>query len=154
MSKPTKIEDIIAETANLSNRKMARKIRGEILGELFKFAQSAGVLQHPSKNVVEYETRSNYHATRGGKADASQLYGVGLPERKNTDLSTKTYSRSLSTRYSPDRIGVQALRVSDGVRKDPITNKEYDWNEGFTTESGEKFSGGSVALQTDIEYHE
>jgi len=65
-------------------------------------------------------------------------------------LSVKEYDRSLSTRYVPSKPGVQARRIADGVYQDPITNKTYDWNEGFKTEEGETFNGGRVSLQTDI----
>lgn len=153
MNKPTKIESIISETSNLKDRKLARKIRSEILNDLHKFAQAEGILQHYTSDAIDYKTREQHQVERGGEPE-KQLYGVGIPDRKNTDLSTKVYSRSLSTRYSPDRIGVQARRVSDGVYQDPITNKTYDWNAGFTTEDGSKFSGGDVSLQTDIVYHE
>jgi hypothetical protein len=47
-------------------------------------------------------------------------------------------------------VGVQAQRVSDGVYKDPYTNKVYDYNEGFTAESGESYPGGSPALQSGL----
>lgn len=137
----------------MNNKKTERLARYNKIEKLHKIAQDFGILQHNSKNVMEHDTRDQYTASRGGEAP-KELYGVGLPERKNTDLSTKVYSRSLSTRYSPDRVGVQAARVSDGVYRDPITNKTYDWNEGFTTEDGSKFFGGNVSLQTDIIYNE
>jgi hypothetical protein len=153
MNKSTKIESIILETSDLKDRKLARKVRSSVLNELHKLAQAEGILQHYTSDSIDYKTREQHQVERGGQS-AKQLYGVGLPDRKNVDLSTKVYRRSLSTRYSPDRVGVQARRVSDGVYQDPITNKVYNWNEGFTTEDGSKFFGGDVSLQTDIVYHE
>lgn len=140
---------------NKTQRKRSIAARISALNKIIKNAKDDGILQHPVRHNVEYDTREHNYRQRGGKSpDPTQLYGVGYPERKNTDLSVETYSRSLSTRYSPDRPGVQARRVSDGVYQDPITNKVYDWNEGFTSETGSKFYGGHVALQTDFSEQE
>jgi hypothetical protein len=152
MSKRITIEDIIFES-EYGDRKYARALRTQYAEKLIKLAE-AGILQDGAGSVADYETREHYPSMRGGKVDTKDLYGVGIPEHKAVDLSTKVYNRSLSTRYSPDRVGVQARRVSDGVYQDPITNKTYDWNEGFTTDDGSKFSGGNVSLQTDIIYRE
>ena len=149
MQKQTKIEKIIAETSNLQDRKFARSLRMIALDSIVKTAQEYGILQNPTSNVLVYETREHEISERGGKP-TEELYGVGLPEHKDVDLSVDRYSRSLSTRYSPDRVGVQAERVSDGVYRDPITKKVYNWNDGFKTESGNEFYGGSVSLQTDL----
>jgi hypothetical protein len=143
-------KEVLQKAAALDKR-LARKLRRIEGDTLHKVAQSgAGVLQHFNQNVVDYKTREQHTVERGGKDDSEKLYGVGLPDHKNTDLSTRQYDRSLSTRYSPDRVGVQARRIADGVYQDPITNKTYDWNDGFRTEDGEVFSGGGVSLQTDL----
>ena len=152
MFKNISIEDVIYES-EYGDKKYARALRTNYVLGIIKRAE-AGILQDGVGNVINYETREHTPASRGGKVETGDLYGVGIPDHKNTDLSTKVYSRSLSTRYSPDRVGVQARRVSDGVYQDPITNKKYDWNEGFTTDDGSKFFGGSVSLQTDIIYRE
>jgi hypothetical protein len=55
---------------------------------------------------------------------------------------------SLSTRHSPDLPGVSLERVADGVFKDPVTNKVYDFNKGFVLDDGTEFAGGSVSAQT------
>lgn len=149
MSKPTKIEQVIASTTDLKDRKFARELRMISLNSIVKVAQEGGILQNPTGNVLVYETREHELYERGGKR-TEELYGVGIPEHKDVDLSTEKYNRSLSTRYSPDRIGIQAQRVSDGVYQDPYTKKVYDWNSGFKTESGEEFYGGDVSLQTDL----
>jgi hypothetical protein len=54
----------------------------------------------------------------------------------------------LSTRYSPDLLGVSMERVSDGVYRDPITNKQYDFNRGFVLDDGTQYPGGSISAQT------
>lgn len=54
----------------------------------------------------------------------------------------------LSTRYSPDHAGVQAVRISDGVYQDPITGKVYNYSEGYTTDKGNVIPGTSVSNQT------
>ena len=147
----TKVSKIIAQSRKVGDRKFARQIRSSALKAIIKNADQYGILQGLQGGPKDYETREHKKVERGGKVD-SKLYGVGLPEHKDTDLSEEKYNRSLSTRYSPDRVGVQSRRLSDGVYQDPITNKIYDWNEGFKTEDGESFSGGGVSLQTDIMY--
>ena len=150
MSKKSLVSNIVKQAEKLEDRGLARKIRVAALHSMIKQAEN-GILQQPNGTKATYNTRERYFAERGGDDDVGDnLYGVGLPDHKDSDLSVDDFSRSLSTRYSPDRVGVQARRVSDGVFQDPITNKVYDWNEGFKTEDGETFDGGRVSLQTDI----
>ena len=110
-----------------------------------------GIFQNFQSNVTEYATRERHLSMRGNTDGSSRdkLYGVG-PEHEDSYVPTEYVAPSLSTRYSPDRVGVQAQRVSDGVYKDPYTNKVYDYNEGFTAESGESYPGGSPALQSSL----
>ena len=111
-----------------------------------------GIFQHFQSNVADYATRDRYLAQRGGDVvsrDRDGLYGVG-PEHEDSYVPTEHVATHLSTRYSPDRVGVQAMRVSDGVFQDPYTNKVYDYNEGFSTEDGRSFPPGHAALQTSI----
>lgn len=56
--------------------------------------------------------------------------------------------QSLNTRYSPDLPGVSLMRESDGVYKDPVSGKTYDFNRGFVLDDGTEYVGGSVAGQT------
>lgn len=149
--KESKVSSILKQASKLVDRKFARELRVSALYTMIKIAED-GILQHPVGTPTTYPTPKPYTVERGGKDDSDKIYGVGYGPRKKTDLSEDTYNRSLSTRYSPDRVGVQARRVSDGVYQDPITNKVYDWNEGFTTEDGQKFEGGRVSLQTDLIY--
>lgn len=55
---------------------------------------------------------------------------------------------ALSSRHSPDLPGVSLIRVSDGVFKDPVTNKTYDFNRGFVLSDGTEYVGGTVSAQT------
>jgi hypothetical protein len=111
-----------------------------------------GAFQHFQSNVADYATRERYLSLRGGDAisrDRDSLYGVG-PEHEDSNVPTEYVAPHLSTRYSPDRVGIQAMRVSDGVFQDPYTNKVYDYNEGFNTEDGRNFPAGHASLQTNI----
>lgn len=153
MSKISKSATLISESAGLKDRSFARQLRLAALDGLNKTAQDIGILQNPAAKEIVYETREHFTAHRGGNSN-KELYGVGLPDHPKSVNTLAPVSRSLSTRYSPDRVGVQARRVSDGVYQDPITNKVYNWNEGFKTEDGSEFAGGSVDLQTDIMYFE
>ena len=112
-----------------------------------------GIFQHFQSNTTDYATRERYLSQRGGEAsmgrDTESLYNLS-PEGDDSRVPTEYVAPHLSTRYSPDRVGVQAQRVSDGVSQDPYTNKVYDYNEGFKTEDGRSFPGGSASLQSSL----
>lgn len=149
--KTSKTSKILKQVSGLKDRNLSRQLRVAALTGLHKIAQDQhGILQHFQGDNISYNTREQHTVERGGKDDSAKLYGVGIPEYEDADLEMRTFDRSLSTRYSPDRVGVQARRIADGVYQDPITNKTYDWNEGFKTEDGEEFHGSGVSLQTDI----
>ena len=112
-----------------------------------------GIFQHFQSGEQEYSLREELLSQRSGdgldRSNSDNLYGV-FPEQDDADNQYAEPQRSLSTRYSPDRVGVQARRLSDGVYQDPYTNKVYDYNEGFKAENGEEFSPSSVENQTKL----
>lgn len=55
---------------------------------------------------------------------------------------------ALSTRYCPDHIGVQAIRVADRTYQCPIDGRTYDYESGYVDYNGQKVPGGSIANQT------
>ncbi len=148
MLEDTKISTIIKLANKLQDRKLAKQLRKSALSVLYKVSEEQGILQHFKGNPMDYKTRPHYLAERGGNSSPT-LYDTG-PEHEKADFTMEIADRSLSTRYSPDRVGVQARRIADGVYQDPITNKVYDWNDGFTTEDGEKFRGGRISLQSEL----
>ena len=116
-------------------------------------ADQHGIFQHFQVNTTDYATRERYLSMRGGdKApgrDTESLYNLNdLGGESN--VPTEYVAPHLSTRYSPDRVGVQAQRIGDGVYQDPYTNKVYDYNEGFQTEDGRTFPGGAASLQSSM----
>ncbi len=132
----------------------ASKAADTELEALHKVSQDQhGIFQHFKSNVVpEYATRPQYLLQRGGEApsrDIEALYNVGR-QHEDSKVTESEANTSLSTRYSPDRVGVQARRIGDGIMQDPYTNKIYDYNEGFKSEDGREFPGGSVSLQSDL----
>ncbi len=148
--KDTKISKILKQARDLTDRKLARTLRRNALEEIIKMADDFGFLQNPTATPVKFETPKPQIVERGGKDNGLKIYDTGKEHQKSNNKVDQV-DRSLSTRYSPDRVGVQARRISDGVSQDPITNKVYNWNEGFTTEDGETFHGGQVSLQTDLD---
>jgi hypothetical protein len=148
-----RVKKILEQAEQTGNRKLARKLRLDVLESMMEFEKTAqsmqsGIFQVFRDGVVDYPTRENATTERGGKAE-KDLYNLE-PEGKKMDSKRRPHDRSLSTRYSPDRVGVQARRIADGVYQDPYTNKLYNWNDGFKTEDGQSFGGGSVQLQTDL----
>jgi len=55
---------------------------------------------------------------------------------------------SLSTRYCPDHIGVQSVRISDRIYQCPIDGMVYNYESGYKNYQGQRVPGGSVAAQT------
>lgn len=129
--------------ATQSRRAISKKAAGD----------QHGIFQHFQSEVTDYATRERYLSMRGGESslgrDTESLYNLS-DVGKDSRVPTEYVAPHLSTRYSPDRIGVQARRVSDGVYQDPYTNKVYDYNEGFKTEDGRDFPGGSASLQSSL----
>ncbi len=123
------------------------KIRKTALGD------QHGIFQHFQSDVTDYPSREKYLSVRGGEPTSrDQLYGI-TSEKEASYVPTEFVAPHLSTRYSPDRVGVQAMRVpgsNGGIFQDPYTKKIYDYNEGFTTETGRNFPPGSAALQTSL----
>ncbi len=150
----SKLKVILNSIENMDNRAVARKVRVAMISSMGIAKVAAddqhGIFQHFQSGVLDYPTREQYVSHRGGQPSSRDaLYGVG-PEHSDADNSMSEPPRSLSTRYSPDRVGVQARRIGDGVYQDPYTNKIYDYNEGFSTEDGRVQPGGSPALQSNL----
>jgi len=97
----------------------ASKAADTELEALHKVSQDQhGIFQHFKSNVVpEYATRPQYLLQRGGEApsrDIEALYNVGR-QHEDSKVTESEANTSLSTRYSPDRVGVQARRIGDGI---------------------------------------
>ena len=58
------------------------------------------------------------------------------------------WKRTLSTRYCPDHIGVQVVRVAENTYQCPIDGTEYPYETGFQLYNGQLVPGGSIAGQT------
>jgi len=87
------------------------------------------------------------------KANNSETFFTALVDEANTisevDMENhKGGGHPLLTRYSPDYPGVMMLRVSDGVYQDLLSKKVYDFANGFVSDTGIRYYGGSTAHQT------
>jgi len=155
MKRLKKIDNMLKKYAGEDARALRRQARKESLIGIDKMAQhdQHGIFQNFQSSVTNYSTREHILSMKSSEQamgrDTASLYGLS-PEHEDSYVPTEFVAHHLSTRYSPDRPGVQAMRVSDGVFQDPYTNKVYDYNEGFTTEDGRNFPGGSAAFQTDL----
>lgn len=117
---------------------------------LYKKAQTAGILQEPRPEVIEYRNRFETQKEMNlPKVDTSKLYGV-FGEQPDYKPVISDGNHALSTRYAPDMPGVQAAVPSDGVRVNPYTKQVFDYNNGFKTSDGRNFSPTSVSNQTKI----
>ena len=62
--------------------------------------------------------------------------------------SYRPLETALSTRYCPDHPGNQVRRIADYVYQCGLDKKIYNYQEGFTTEKGNKVPGSDVARQS------
>ena len=83
------------------------------------------------------------------ESDSDNLYDVFRGQDGESAASVSFPKGTLSTRYVPNMPGVQAKRISDQIYADPITNKVYDYNEGFSI-GDVNFPAYSVSMQTSI----
>jgi hypothetical protein len=59
----------------------------------------------------------------------------------------------LSTRYCPDHAGVSTYRVGEHTVRCALDGKSYNWDEGFTTQKGNKVPGSTVQEQNASDHH-
>ncbi len=155
MNKTSKVYEILKDINSLEDKSLIRQARRSIVTAyhgMTKFAadDQHGIFEVFQAGILDYPTREQNLTERGGESvQREKLYGLS-PEHKDIKIKLKEPAKSLSTRYSPDRVGIQARHISDGVYQDPYTNKIYDWNEGFTSEDGKVYPAGSVDLQSDL----
>lgn len=83
-------------------------------------------------------------------SDERNLYNVFQGQEESSSMPEYP-SNTLSTRYVPDKPGVMAGRIhgQEGGFYDPITKKEYNFQEGFDL-SGVNYPAYSVSMQTDL----
>jgi hypothetical protein len=150
-------DDKLKRWVGLSNR-------AELLTDMVKIADkldAAGYVE--AANIVEkiiVEAAEQYPSPSEARKDLydfsahnkETMHGAVKSEveenRKNHHLHTHQGTAVSQTRYSPDMPGVMMQRVSDGVYRDTVTGKVYDFHHGFTDASGTSRSGGSIKHQT------
>ena len=77
-------------------------------------------------------------------------------EKSNMTKKLDINEHPLSTRYCPDHAGQSTYRIGEHMVQCPLDKKTYNFETGYTLESGEKVPGGDVALQTqniNVPYH-
>ena len=97
----------------------------------------------------KYRTSQREDVYKGPK-EALDKQNLVDKTRKAVDEKVKTFEpleAPLQTRYSPDTPGSMTTRVADGVYQDVTTGKQYDYNNGYTTNKGNKIPGSSVDQQ-------
>jgi hypothetical protein len=69
-------------------------------------------------------------------------------QKSNMTKEYRILEAPLSSRYCPDHPGAQMARVGEHQFQCELDKKTYNYETGFTMNSGEKVPGGDVALQT------
>jgi hypothetical protein len=78
-------------------------------------------------------------------------YCPQIKEKEDRPPLQPLHEGSLSTRYCPDHIGVQAIRIDERTYQCPLDGKEYNYETGYVNYEGQGVPGGSVAAQTPME---
>jgi len=99
--------------------------------------------EHKQKQDKLYDSKENNKQTYW-----SALTSEVESETEHHLDSMRGGAHPLLTRYSPDYPGVMLMRISDGVYQDLLSKKVYDFTSGFVSDTGIRYYGGSVALQT------
>lgn len=155
----------IAETAALaqalddSGDPQLKKMASVLDELLLTIAAPPGALadrKADSYNRIE-ELRKKY---QGNREQLNKYNHIPQTEKAIKDSAfTKEYrilEAPLSTRTCPDHPGAQIARVGEHVWQCELDKKTYNFETGFTLESGEKVPGGDVAQQTaglEVPFH-
>jgi len=134
----------------MGEHRLADKVDNILKINQFKEAES---------NVLRLTKIANYMDSIGlykaaDNIDEALEYGffprerVSGEESKEPEPVQPPREGSLSTRYCPDHIGVQAARISERAYQCPIDGKVYNYELGYENYQGQKVPGGSVAAQT------
>lgn len=155
----------IAETAALaqalddSGDPKLKKMASVLDELLLTIAAPPGVVAE--KRAADYkrieELRKKY---QGNREQLNKYNHIPQTEKAIKDSPfTKEYrilEAPLSTRTCPDHPGAQIARVGEHVWQCDLDKKTYNFETGFTLESGEKVPGGDVAQQTaglEVPFH-
>jgi hypothetical protein len=155
-------QDVGSDTASMKAPKISSLLANLIKVTDFLDSQghssAANILDTIIKDAIELPTYPSRMDVREEAYDAPKhntetMWEVTKDEvaknRQEHHLEThRPTADALSTRYSPELPGVQALRVSDGVYQDILTKEIYDFNTGWTGRDGRKYPGGSIKNQT------
>lgn len=124
---------------------------------LLNFGQQGELHRAKKANEEEINRLREKYKNVGHERAYEKVSEEQLKERKAEEATKaiqdqvkvrRPLEASLKTRYSPDYPGVPMARIGDGIFQCAMTKKIYNFNEGYTTLSGEKVPGGSVADQT------
>mgnify|MGYP003659677187 CR=1 FL=1 len=100
------------------------------------------------QSTFETQVQNNQRNKESFEPSENKLYDV-FKEMDESSASVDYPKHTLSTRYCADMHGVQAQRIGDGIYKNPITEKEYDYGEGFNLD-GVDYPAYSVSMQTSL----
>lgn len=144
------------------------KILGQALGELGRLINKLKITQTPktSFQITDLVKFADWLDENGFYALANKIdVSVGLVKtaeeygycpqvgkvKENSMPVQPPQDGALSTRYCPDHIGVQAVRIDDNTIQCPLDGKEYNYETGYANYEGQIVPGGSVAAQTPME---
>ena len=97
--------------------------------------------QHHHDLLVRKNKGEDERVDREGYKDQSHVHTYQKPGASKKEAA-------LSTRYSPELIGVPLARIGEDQWQCPVTGKVYNFATGYTDMNGEFQPGGSVAAQT------
>jgi len=115
----------------------------------------AAFLTTPNQQAKENHSFEHNKGTKKDtdfKKETPELYAKFKGFTKKAD-KIEIYDKlfgpvQVQTRHCPDHNGISLYRIADKIYQCPLDRQVYDFEKGFTTQSGEENLGGSVANMT------
>lgn len=127
------------------------------IDEVIKISNETGI--HNLIKLADYLDKNKFYSLANKVDETLLLYKTAMNfgfcpknNQKNNPEFTEIKSRSegaLSSRYCPDHVGVQTVRIEPDVYQCPIDGKKYNYRQGYVNYDGQRVPGGSIEGQTE-----
>lgn len=156
---PQSIEELaaIASAFDQSNDPNLKKQAAVIDELLLTIAAPEDSLQKKRSDLDNriQELKNKYNSPRESlKEDIKAEATVKAIDDSQMIKEYRIMQSPLSTRYDPDHPGVMLNRIGEGIWQSEMTKKLYNFNEGYTLNTGVKVPGSDVSEQTQVDPRE
>ena len=142
----SKVDEFLKTSSALTIEDVNANLRGLIFGLIVRTNEMEKVQQKKAELVVGISKLAEFSDTLGAHLLADEL--DKMAEEEMSAPIQQPSDGTLSTRYCPDHIGTQTVRISERVYQCPLDGKVYNYEVGYKNYKGEQVPGGSIAAQT------